>query len=231
MILVSHYDRAANSPGANDNSAAVFQLIETARKLDEVGQKRWLVIFTDKEELTAGEGIQDQGAYTLATALRDTGIGGGQFYIFDACGTGDTLVISTMADHLMKDEGGLGIAKTRQQVQMLRTRALETARKLNMTRILLAPTPFSDDVGFLRAGIAAQTITVLPAEEAARLASLLRSKPDLTTALISRDAPDIDHRLIPETWRSLNGPRDDYIRLTPAHFGQVVRFACSLCCG
>jgi hypothetical protein len=230
-VLVAHYDRVADSPGANDNSAAVFQLIQTARILEEAGQRRWLVIFTDKEELAAGEGIRDQGAYTLAAALRDTGMGGGQFYSFDACGVGDTVVISTMADHLMKDEEGLGIAKARRQVQQLRTKALETARKLNMTRILLAPTPFSDDVGFLRAGIAAQTITILPAEEASRLASLLRNKPDLAAALVSRDAPGLNRRLIPETWRSLNGPRDSYSRLTPAHFGQVVRFACALCRG
>ncbi|GHU97729.1 hypothetical protein FACS189483_04570 [Spirochaetia bacterium] len=31
VVLVAHYDRAADSPGANDNSAAVFQLIEAAR--------------------------------------------------------------------------------------------------------------------------------------------------------------------------------------------------------
>jgi hypothetical protein len=33
--------------------------------------------------------------------------------------------------------------------------------------LALPPTPFSDDAGFLRAGLAAQTITVLPAKEAA----------------------------------------------------------------
>ncbi|MDR1059146.1 MAG: M28 family peptidase, partial [Treponema sp.] len=50
-ILVAHYDRAEGSPGANDNSAAVFLLIETALVLREEGIKNWIIIFTDKEEL------------------------------------------------------------------------------------------------------------------------------------------------------------------------------------
>ena len=37
VVLVAHYDRAAGSPGANDNSAAVFQLLLAAQKLSEQG--------------------------------------------------------------------------------------------------------------------------------------------------------------------------------------------------
>jgi hypothetical protein len=231
-VLVAHYDRAADSPGANDNSAAVFQLIDTALRLRDEGVERWLIIFTDKEELAHGEGIRDQGSYTLAKALRDAGLGENRFYIFDACGAGNTLIISTLADYMVKDEPGIGIAKLRKQVRLLRNRALETARTLQMDRVLLAPTPFSDDAGFLRAGITAQTITALPAAEAARLASLLRLKPDFAAALISREAQDPRSRtLIPETWRSLNGPADTFSRLTPENFRQVVRFARELCRG
>jgi hypothetical protein len=99
-----------------------------------------------------------------------------------------------------------------------------------MNRVLLLATPFSDDAGFLRAGIAAQTITVLPAAEAAQLASLLRNKPGFIDALISREAQEHQDRLlIPETWRSLNGPRDGTDRLTPENYKQIVRFACALC--
>ncbi|MDR2742510.1 MAG: M28 family peptidase [Treponema sp.] len=225
-VLVAHYDRTAGSPGANDNSAAVFILTETAMKLRE--KENWLIIFTDKEELSVGEGIREQGSYTLARSLRDAGLGKNRFYIFDACGAGDTLVISTTADHLMKDEEGIGIAKTRQQVQWLRNRALEASRHLVMEKVLLAPTPFSDDAGFLRAGIAAQTLTVLPGPEATRLAAL-RHKSGFAEALISREAAPPFRRLIPETWRTLNGPADSIFRLTPKNFTRVVRFACELC--
>jgi hypothetical protein len=230
MALVAHYDRTPGSPGANDNGAAVFMLIETALKMRENKLKQWMVIFTDKEELVRGEGIRDQGAYSLAKSLREGGFENTRVFIFDACGTGDTLIISTMADHLLKNEQGPGTARTRHLVAQLRGRALEAARNLLLEKVLLLPTPFSDDAGFLRAGIAAQTITVLPAEEAAPFVSLLRNKPDLAGALVSREAQEIqDLSLMPKTWRRLNGPGDSQSRLTPRHFGQVVRFAYALC--
>jgi hypothetical protein len=230
VVLVAHYDRTADSPGANDNGAAVFQLIESALRLREEGAGTWRIIFTDKEELSRGEGIRDQGSYTLARTLRETGLRKSRFYIFDACGAGNTLIISTMADHLMRDETGPGAAKTRQRIQWLRDHALETARNLHLDRVLLTPTPFSDDAGFLRAGIAAQTITMLPAPEAAQAASLMRNKPDLIDALVNRDARNTwNPLLIPETWRTLNGPRDTFRRLTPENFKWAVRFACALC--
>jgi hypothetical protein len=235
--LVAHYDRVAGSPGANDNSAAVFMLLEAALKLREEGMRNWLIIFTDKEELGFGEGLKDQGSYGLARSFRETSLKDCRFYIFDACGCGDTLIISTMADHLLRNETGQAAARKRQIVKALRDGALKTARNLMMERVLLIPTPFSDDAGFLRAGLAAQTITVLPSTEAASLASLLRTRPEFIDALISREAlvaTKLNARTgaklqIPETWRSLNGPADGPQRLTPRHYNRVVRFACELC--
>jgi hypothetical protein len=232
IILVAHYDRVPNSPGANDNGAAVFELIEAAVRLRKEKIHRWLIIFTDKEELTHGETIRDQGSYTLAKGLHGAGLGNSRYYIFDACGVGDTLIISTMADHIMKHEEGPGIARTRLHVRQLRTRALETTRHLRLDRVRLIPTPFSDDVGFLRAGIPAQTITMLPAEEAAAFGDLLRSQPEFADALVCRDAQNkYDCRLIPKTWRLLNGPEDNDLRLTPQYFPLMVRFICALCKG
>jgi hypothetical protein len=229
--LIAHYDRATGSPGANDNSAAVFQLIETALKLKQNGVEGWRIIFTDKEELTQGGSARDQGSYSLAKALRDSGREDGQFFIFDACGTGDTLVISTLADHLMKDEEGITVARMRQESKILRNHALETAHRLMMDKVLLAPIPFSDDLGFLRAGLPAQTITVLPSTEAAKL-SASQHKQGFAAALISREGRRerlVPH--IPETWRVLNGPEDTAARLTPEHYRNVVRFARALCSG
>ncbi|MDR2738602.1 MAG: M28 family peptidase [Treponema sp.] len=232
IVLVAHYDRAAGSPGANDNSAAVFMLLEAGLKMRETSLRNWLIVFTDKEELGPGEGIRDQGSYGLARSLRETALRDCRYYIFDACGSGDTLIISTMADHLIKNETGPGAARKMRIVKALRDGALKTARNLMMDRVLLAPTPFSDDAGFLRAGLAAQTITVLPSREAAGLASLLRSKPECINALISREAKKTGKPFpLPETWRSLNGPGDSPLRLTPKNYGRVVKFACELCRG
>jgi hypothetical protein len=232
VVLSAHYDRVAGSPGANDNGAAVFQLIETAMKLRDAKKTGWLVILTDKEELAEGEHILDQGSYTLARALRGADRGGAEFFIFDACGAGDTLIVSTMADYMMKDEEGLEVARIRQQTKRLRNHALKTARRLMMDKVLLAPVPFSDDLGFLRGGITAQTITVLPAKEAAELAGNLRGAPGFTDALINREAktPRLT-ALIPETWRTLNSSEDREERLSPEHYKQVVRFAAALCGG
>jgi hypothetical protein len=233
--LVAHYDRAGGSPGANDNSAAVFMLLEAAMRLRETGpagEQRWLIIFTDKEELNHGDAIQDQGSYTLARTLRKSGRGRGRFYIFDACGIGDWLIISTMADFMLRGENGTGIAQIRRHGQQLRDHALAVTRKLNLDKVLLAPVPFSDDVGFLRAGITAQTITALPSAEANRLASDLRNRPGFANALISGEARS--EKLIPlfpETWKTLNGPGDVKDLLTPEHFRQTIRFAAGLCGG
>jgi hypothetical protein len=241
IALVAHYDRVAGSPGANDNSAAVFMLLEAALKMREEGLRNWLVIFTDKEELGSGEGLRDQGAYGLAKKLRETSLKDCRFYIFDACGCGDTLIISTMADHLLRNETGEAAARKRRIVKALRDGALKTARNLALEKALLVPTPFSDDAGFLLAGLAAQTITVLPADEASSLVSLLRTRPEFIDALISREAfrAITSNALtgtklqLPETWRSLNGPEDTPQRLTPRHYNRVVKFACELCrtCG
>ncbi|MDR1047033.1 MAG: M28 family peptidase, partial [Treponema sp.] len=104
VILTAHYDRFPGSSGANDNSAAVFQLIVTARKLVSEKQGFWMIFFTDKEELGEGESIEDQGAYGLASTLRSGGLADARIYVFDACGTGDTIIISTAADTLLKNE-------------------------------------------------------------------------------------------------------------------------------
>ncbi|GHV25584.1 hypothetical protein AGMMS4952_03700 [Spirochaetia bacterium] len=231
-VMTAHYDRAAGSPGANDNSAAVFMLLEAALKMREELQRNVLLIFTDKEELRIGEGIREQGSYGLARRLQKTALKDCRYFIFDACGTGDTLIISTMADHLLKHEESHEAATRRRTVKALRDKALETARQIGMEKVLLAPTPFSDDAGFLRAGLAAQTITMLPAGEAAGLVSLLRTKPEFINALISRDAQTAGGTLqLPETWRIFNSSDDGPERLTPKNFSRVVKFACALCRG
>ena len=108
-VLIAHYDRVPGSPGANDNSAAVFQLIEAAVRLCREQKDGWLIIFTDKEEIAPEGSIRDQGSYGLGKILYEIGVRGGLFYIFDACGTGDTLVISTTVDYLLKDKDGKDI--------------------------------------------------------------------------------------------------------------------------
>ncbi|MDR1971736.1 MAG: M28 family peptidase [Treponema sp.] len=232
MVLTAHYDRAPGSPGANDNSAAVFLLLKTAQKLSLRPAGPWMIILTDKEELQGDQGIRDQGAYSLGEALRQGGMGSAKVFIFDACGAGDTLVISTGADMLLRNERGAGALRTRSSMQALRDQALRAARNLGLDRVLLLPTPFSDDAGFLRAGLSAQVITALPQGEASAFASLVRARPEFSGALISREqARALEPSLIPETWRRLNTGGDTHYKLSPEHFDMVARFAEELCRG
>ncbi|QQO11424.1 M28 family peptidase [Breznakiella homolactica] len=231
-VLVSHYDRVQGSPGANDNSAGIFQLLEAAVKLKEDSGGNWMMVFTDKEELNHGQGVRDQGSYTLAAGLKNIGIRGTEFFIFDACGTGDTIIISTTVDYLLKGKDGDGITRTRKEIQRLKSRALECARNISLKNILLMPTPFSDDAGFLSAGLPAQTITVLPQDEASRLASALRTKPHLAEALVNSGTAGRELvPYLPETWKRINGPSDRELFLTPEHYPNTIRFACGLCKG
>jgi hypothetical protein len=244
IVLSAHYDRAADSPGANDNSAAVFMLIEAAADIFGRGGGAHgsasggahtgaadapVIIFTDKEELSCGEGLKEQGAYSLALRLKEQGLKSARIFCFDACGAGNTLVISTEADQLLRNETSVGAARIRRRVWELRNTALETARRAGIEKILLLPTPFSDDAGFFRAGLAAQTITVLPETEAAAFASRARAKPETVSALVCEAPGEAARNAFPETWRNLNGPGDTPSLLTPKYWKNMVRFVKTLC--
>ncbi|MDR0402932.1 MAG: Zn-dependent exopeptidase M28 [Treponema sp.] len=235
VAFTAHYDRAEGSSGANDNSAAVFMLLDAAlgfRGAAERGEGPSPVIFfTDNEELKTGETLEDQGAYALALYLKENGFDG-RIFIFDACGSGDTLIVSTAADTLLRNVRDSRAAAFRGKVRELRAEALEAARNAGIEKTLLLPAPFSDDAGFFRAGLCAQTITVLPSGEAAAFSALVRGQSGghgAARSLLSDAVPrPADRRLIPETWRNLNGPGDSHIRLTTEHWKKVVAFAGAL---
>jgi hypothetical protein len=229
VILTAHYDRVPGSPGANDNSAAVFQLLDAALQLGKQSADYWIVIFTDKEELQKGEGIQEQGSYSLAKKLRGMGLNNARIFNFDACGTGDTLVFSSTVDYLLRKTGRSGLGRAQQTINRLREKAFDTAHRLHISKVLSVPIPFSDDAGFLQGGLPVQTITILPSAEARALNALLRSRPDFTDLLISGSARSAAAQLVPETWRCLNSPSDIHSRLTPEHYARIVRFAVELC--
>jgi hypothetical protein len=229
VVLTAHYDRVPGSPGANDNSAAVFQLLKVALRLGKLKTDNWVIIFTDKEELQSGEGISSQGSYSLAKNLRKWGLSGACIFNFDTCGTGDTFVFSSTVDYLLKKNKRVGLRRASQTINYLRKKAIDIAERLH-PKVLLAPTPFSDDAGFLQGGIPAQTVTMLPTTEASRFDSMLRKRQDFADLLI---AGSVNHstirQLVPETWRCLNGPMDSHVRLTPKYYEKVVHFATELC--
>ncbi|MDR0322967.1 MAG: M28 family peptidase [Treponema sp.] len=229
-ILVAHYDRVDGSPGANDNSIAVFHLLRAAVLLTRKNLENWMIIFTDKEELTAGESLIFQGSYKLAQKLKAWGFEKAKIFNFDACGTGDTLVFSNTADAILKSGDSPNVLKIKTGIQQLRYHALETASLIQFEKFLIAPAPVCDDMGFLRAGLAAQTVTMLPSEEADQFEEVLRKYPEFTDSLLSGGIKNSSsRRFFPATWKNLNGPADTPSRLTPQHFEKTVNFIVELC--
>ncbi|MCL2411551.1 MAG: M28 family metallopeptidase [Treponema sp.] len=229
-LFSAHYDRVEGSQGANDNSIAVFHLLSSALYFVQHNIDNWMIVFTDKEELEAGESLEAQGSFSLAEKLKLWGLGKAKVFNFDACGCGNVFVFSTTTDHILKSSELPNIKKVRNAIINLRDHALASALSLRLEKVLLAPTPFSDDAGFLRAGMAALTITTLPVKEAALYEALLRSRPDFTDSLISgKIKRPIEYRNLPETWRNLNNAKDIPSNLTPQYFDLVKQFVIELC--
>lgn len=230
IMLVAHYDRVAGSLGANDNSIAVFHLLKAAMLMASQYIDNWIIVFTDKEELASGESLDSQGSFTLAQKLKSWGYEKARIFNFDACGTGDTFIFSTLTDLILGNNGNPGIVKVKDELQKLRSHVLQVASFLRLEKMLLAPAPFCDDVGFLRAGFAVQTITLLPTEEAAQFEDVLRKNPDFPRLLISGEIKTSpDRRFLPATWKNINTPADTPDRLTPQFFDLVVNFIVELC--
>ncbi len=213
-VLIAHYDCVSGSPGANDNGAAVLQLIMAAKRLLKEHIPNWYILFTDKEERKAGSSISSQGSYFLAQGFKTIGFKSAHCYIFDACGRGNTLILSTALEELARNAMTDPMAERILQTRKLRSYALETARLLLLRKVLLLPTPFSDDLGFLSAGLTAQTITMLPEEEAQTLLQHHRG---------GLPVPSIP------TWQYMNTPLDRLETLTAEGFSIIPDFAYALC--
>lgn len=211
--VIAHYDRIGI--GANDNSAAVFCLMEWARGLAlrqaqgpqgtqgphvAQGSRGALgaqntsfhnirLIFTDGEELGAG-GITEQGAFPLAQTFRKLGITNDDIYVFDCMGRGDVPI--------------LGAAKLPPNVStrfltaysQLEDRTKQILKSVANGKWFTLPISYSDNASFIANGIPAVVITMLPS-------------PEVQQVLASQ---------IPDTWKFLHTPNDNLDSLDPAAF-------------
>lgn len=228
-ILVAHYDRAPDTPGANDNSAACFQLMLFAERLasrempvqsEIIHQCHNIrIFFTDGEEAAGTKGIAGQGAFALGSGLRKLKMTEDDVYVFDACGRGDTLVLSTAGMHQN------GSRTFNSQLESLHERAASLALSVSPENWITLPTPYSDNAGFIASGIPAQVITILPHEEASLLLHALGGT-ELERARIisvitanrclSKESPFTT--IIPETWRFMHTSSDSALTLTASAF-------------
>ena len=185
--VIAHYDRIGI--GANDNSAAVFCLMEWALHHAAQFQHNIRLIFTDGEELGAG-GITEQGAFPLAQTFRKLGITNDDIYVFDCMGRGDVPI--------------LGAAKLPSNVSsrfltaysQLEDRTKQILKSVSNGKWFTLPISYSDNASFIANGIPAVVVTMLPSQE---VQQVLASQ-------------------LPDTWKFLHTPNDNFDSLDPAAF-------------
>jgi len=150
-ILIAHYDRVPGTPGANDNSASVFQLLNLSLYLQ--GNKRkhnCLIILSDGEELQREQSLKEQGAWQLAQTLKSYSLQNSLVLIMDLCGIGDTLVYGSSADRQKKEKN-----KVPESLQELLKR-YSRGEKIKQLQY------FSDDIGFLAHSFSTVLVSILP---------------------------------------------------------------------
>jgi hypothetical protein len=189
--VIAHYDRIGI--GANDNSAAVFCLLEWAAIIAKLAGGQFhniRLIFTDGEELGAAGGVAEQGAFPLAQVFRRLGITNDDIFVFDCMGRGDvpiltqTIIPCKASSKFVKDFNNL------------EQRAASLLQNSAGGRWFSLPCNYSDNASFIANGIPAVAITMLPSAE-------------VTTATRGE---------IPETWQLLHTPGDNLASLTPQSF-------------
>jgi hypothetical protein len=170
LIFIAHYDKVPQSPGANDNGAAVFQLLSLAGRLQQSSSHHNVqILFTDGEELLDGVQANQQGAYLLARLFQKNGIKNCRFYIFDMCGIGNTIVMGGAGSALLKQsvEDHLIPQSFYQQVMQELDYGATVVQKFQNHPTDRIYTLFSDDLGLLLNGYPAICFSVLPQEQAA----------------------------------------------------------------
>ena len=218
--VIAHYDRFPGSPGANDNSAAVFALmnwaaslaqntmvetVETLYNRESVKNRAERVglglsnviqfhnirlIFTDGEELGAAGGVAEQGAFPLAKVFRRLGITNDDIFVFDCMGRGDVPILSQT---ILPPKTPQRFVK---EFSALEQRSANLLHASANGRWFCLPCNYSDNASFIANGIPAVAITMLP----------------------SIEVPTVTRGEVPQTWQLLHTPFDNLSSLTPQSF-------------
>ena len=199
--VIAHYDRFPGSPGANDNSAAVFSLMEWAKNVVSIHPSEYSttggqffhnirLIFTDGEELGAAGGVSEQGAFPLAQVFRRLGITNDDIFVFDCMGRGDVPILTQT---ILPPKTPARFIK---DFSALEQRAANLLRASANGRWFCLPCNYSDNASFIANGIPAVAITMLPSAE-------------VTAAT---------QGIQPQTWKLLHTADDNLASLTPQSF-------------
>ena len=165
-VLLAHYDRVKGTPGANDNSASVFYLLNHSMRLRKQ-EHRTVIIFTDKEEVQNGESITEQGSYGLGKYFRSKNIENLNFFVFDMCGIGNTILLGTGGENLLKKHYGdnFNTSGFKKKIDRVKQNAEEILLTVNSGEFFYLTPLFSDDLGLILNKYPAVLISLLPYRE------------------------------------------------------------------
>lgn len=211
--IVAHYDRVLGSKGANDNSAAVWMLMNWAVFLKDCDFNHNVrILFTDGEELGGVGGVREQGAYALAETFMRIKAFNDDIFVFDSCGRG---TVPVLADTTLPS-GISDIFRRNFEDLYRRTRLLlNQASGGHFTRL---PIPYSDNAAFLSCGIPCVAITMLPANEAQEYYTNLLKNPLLEKFVMNKISAGgkemVFRKFFPKTWQLFHTVMDDVPSLT-----------------
>lgn len=222
--VVCHHDRVKGTPGANDNSAANWQIMNWAVRLNSYPEFHNVrILFTDGEELGWNNGVTEQGAFGIARTFSRLGFGNDDVYVFDACGRGEIPILAR------NSVGKNASSKFVNALYSLEQRTQDILRKASPSRWMTLPVPYSDNASFLACGIPAVAITMLPAYEASLYARRIVSDKYLEETVLNRESskarriseniPDYSYKQhLPDTWNLFHTEKDSADSLTEISF-------------
>lgn len=230
--IIAHYDRVKDSPGANDNSAADFCLMDLAvrisRQYDSLSSEGAFhnvrIVFTDGEELGYG-GVAEQGAFSLAQLFKKFGMRNDDIFVFDCMGRGTVPVLGKNIFNVLPP------LEFQKRLDSLEKRAENILRESCRGRWLSLPLSYSDNAGFMAVGFPAVAITMLPEHEADSYMKALIKEKKLEAYVMRRDdagcfgntreAENERRRLnalLPNTWQYLHTKYDNAESISPESF-------------
>ena len=219
--VLAHYDRAKNTPGANDNSFAVFVLMHWAVEVAQLKKSHNVrLIFTDGEEAHDNElnefSVTSQGSYSLAALFKKLKITNDLIFAFDAMGRG---TVPILARHQFSEKTHSSLPRLfSQKFSFLQNAALSILNASAEQQKVL-PLPYSDNAGFIARGIPAAEITMLPREEALSYENALFENPALEHFVMKKALPQNTKLLtfeekLPPTWRLFHTENDNQTSLS-----------------
>lgn len=213
--VIAHYDRFPGTQGANDNSFAVFALMNWAIKINEDNKYHNIrLIFTDGEELFGSScNSKEQGAYGLAVLFKRLNIVNDEIFVFDCMGRGQIPIISkqTLPENIS--------SIFRKKFCNLYKETIKIIQAASYGNYMILPVSYSDNAGFLACGIPAVAVTMLPYNETNEYSCNLKNVPELESFVLNKKIPQNKtktymEQFIPFSWKLLHTEKDNISSLS-----------------